>query len=672
MEQPVKTSGDEAFASRKQYIVPSYQRNYVWRERAHWEPLWEDIRELTRQILADGEQAKPHFLGTIITKEIGTAGFINQWWVVDGQQRLTTLQVFIAATHTAFSERGLTQSAILSDLLVNPSSSVKAEGDEYKIKHKSSEYAGFTAIIDAAVSSASSSHDPKGSSLSDCYAYFLKAVREWLDSTDPDQIEALAGALTTGLLNKLQVVDIRLDDRENSHTIFETLNARGAPLTEWEKTKNYILSLAVREDDSYGDKFYREHLECYDADPYWSQTVSEARFHGKHIDRFLFFFAQIELPKRLHSVSGELVKTLPRGRLYRDFRYVGENIYRANDDELMAMAERLKRYADIYKAIDERRGFSVHARQVMDRTTGIIKLSSLVPVFMELVKKLGDGDALDRALSVVDSYLMRRVALKAYYSGFDDVAFAHVQALRDTPADEIVSVLIDRFDNSSSSGYWPSDDQIIRYFLSGDMYNRISKPRLRNLLSAIAEKMHGENTTSSDGPFTLGSVTIEHVVPQDWQRHWADDLSFDGSEDARHRLDQIVHRIGNLTLVAYNSKLSNRPWAEKRELLAEDRLEMNKRLLRDMKGEAWNETEIRGRSEQLANYVIKIGLTQMVSAAAWASPQLVPQRLERRYQSGSSWPVSTMLSSLGRSGRTLWVATTRTCTAPAMHWSPEA
>lgn len=427
------------------------------------------------------------------------------------------------------------------------------------------------------------------------------------------------------LLNKLQVVDIRLDDRENSHTIFETLNARGAPLTEWEKTKNYILSLAVREDDSYGDKFYREHLERYDADPYWSQTVSEARFHGKHIDRFLFFFAQIELPKRLHSVSGELIKTLPRGRLYRDFRYVGEHIYRANDDELMDMAERLKRYADIYKAIDERRGFSVHARQVMHRTTGIIKLSSLVPVFMELVEKLGYCDALDRALSVVDSYLMRRVALKAYYSGFDDVAFAHVQALRDTPADEIVSVLIDRCDNSSSSGYWPSDDQIIRYFLSGDMYNRISKPRLRNLLSAIAEKMHGENTTSSDGPFTLGSVTIEHVVPQDWQRHWADDLSFDGSEDARHRLDQIVHRIGNLTLVAYNSKLSNRPWAGKRELLAEDRLEMNKRLLRDMKGEAWNEAEIRYRSEQLANYVIKIwphadGLRRSLGISAASAP----------------------------------------------------
>ena len=606
MEQPVKTSGDEAFAARKQYIVPSYQRNYVWTKPNHWEPLWEDIRELTRQVIADGEQTKPHFLGTIITKRIGTAGHINLWWVVDGQQRLTTLQVFIAATHAVFSERGLAQSAILADLLINPVSSVQAEGDEYKIRHKSSDYAGFTAIIDAALSPANSGRDLTETSLSECYAYFLKAVREWLKSRDSDQTTTLAGALTTAILRKLQVVDIRLDDRENSHTIFETLNARGAPLTEWEKTKNYILSMAVCEGDPYGDKFYQDHLERYDAESYWNRIVSETRFSGKHIDRFLFFFAQLELPNRLQSATRKAIKPLRRRRLYRDFRRVGEQLYRASDSERIGMVERLTRYADIYKAIDEQQGFSAHARRVMHRATGVINLSSLVPVFMELVSKLGYGRALDDALSVVDSYLMRRVALKAYYSGFDDVAFAHVQALRDAPADEIVSILIDRFDNSSSSRYWPSDDRIIRQFLNGDMYNGIAKPRLRILLSAIAAEMHVENPTSSDGPFTLGPVTIEHVAPRNWQRHWRDDLHFDGSDDARHRLDQLVHRIGNLTLVAYNSILSDRPWGAKRELLAQDRLEMNQRLLRDMQGDSWNETEIERRSELLASYVIKI------------------------------------------------------------------
>lgn len=608
MEQPVKTSGNEAFASRKQYIVPSYQRNYVWRKEAHWEPLWEDIRETIHRVIADGKSAKPHFLGTIITKEIGASdGFINQWWVVDGQQRLTTLQVFIAATHSAFSKRGLTQSAaVLADLLANPDSSVKTDGDKYKIKHKSSEYAGFKAMIDAALTCATFRPDLKESSLNSCYAYFFEAVQQWLSSDDSDELETLAEALTTALLYKLQVVDIRLDDRENSHIIFETLNARGAPLTEWEKTKNYILSTAVRDDDPYGDEFYEEHLEPYDADPWWGRIVRGTRFRGKQIDRFLFFFAQLELPKRLLRVSGKPVGTLSRRRLYRDFRYVGEHSYRDNDNERMAMATRLARYAGIYRAINERKGFSAASLQVMHRAFDVINLSSLVPVFMELVSKLGYRDKLDRALRVVDSYLMRRVALKAYYSGFDDVAFEHVQALRDTPADKIVSVLIDRLENSSSSRYWPTDEQVVGQFLSGDMYNGISKTRLRVLLSAIAEKMHGENPTSSVGQFTLGSVTIEHVAPRNWQRHWSTDLGFDGSDEARYQLDQLVHRVGNLTLVAYNARLSDRPWAKKLGMLKRDPLEMNQRLHQDMKGDVWNQSEINRRSRQLAGYVIKI------------------------------------------------------------------
>ena len=460
-------------------------------------------------------------------------------------------------------------------------------------------------LVDTALSSTSG--DTGESRLDTCYAYFLRAVREWLDSCTPDQLETHARALTTAILNHLQVVDIRLDDKENSHAIFEALNARGAPLTEWEKTKNYILSISVREDDPDGDRFYQDHLERYDADPYWNTEVRGTRFTGKRIDLFLFFFAQLELPKRRQSVSGEPVRTLQRGRLFREFRYVGEHVYRPDENELMAMLERLGCYAEIYRNIDEQKkeNFSAYAREVMRRTS-VVNLSSLVPVFMELVHKLGYGQTLDQALRIVDSYLMRRIALKAYYSGFDEVAFDHVQAFRDAPADKIMSVLIEQFLGSTGSHWWPSDEEVTLQLLNNDMYHRISKPRLTILLRAIAECMHHENDTTSDGEFTLGTVTIEHIAPQNWQRHWKEDLDFGGSDEEKRHLDQLVHLIGNLTLVAYNPKLSDHPWTKKRELLGRDRLEMNRRLLLDMEGTTWNEAEIRRRSRQLAGYVNRI------------------------------------------------------------------
>ena len=96
-----------------------------------------------------------------------------------------------------------------------------------------------------------------------------------------------AEAFNKAVLKKLVVADIQLSRGQNSHAIFEALNARGKPLTEWEKTKNYILSVAVSKDDPDGDRTYGEHLERYDADPYWKGRI----------DTFLLYFAWLEVPR---------------------------------------------------------------------------------------------------------------------------------------------------------------------------------------------------------------------------------------------------------------------------------------------------------------------------------------------------------------------------------------
>ena len=609
MEQPVITSANTAFQAWKQYAIPSYQRNYVWTKHEHWQPLWEDVKELARRVVESDNlnKARPHFLGTIITKLVGTENFTNRWWVVDGQQRLTTLQVLIAATYAAFVEKGLSQAAILADLLTNApddQDKYRTQRNRYKVAHKSDlEYDQFRGVIEHALAGKTGNAD--SSDLHECYAFFLDTLRRWLNDLDASDLDASVAALTNAILHKLQVVDIRLDDQENSHTIFETLNARGAPLTEWEKTKNYILSIVVDDEDPYGDEFYREHLERYDADPFWNESVTGPRFHGKRIDWYLFFFAQLELPRLRFRLTGDRSQRLPRNQLYREFRFVGERIYRRDQEKRLAMIRRFARYADICSELSTAslESFTGDAQTVI-RRVWVLNLQSLIPVLMELIRKLGNGPELGPALRVIDSYLMRRVALRAYYSGFDDVAFAHVQAIREAPADEIVSVLIDRFSNSSP--FWPDDQEVHNQFANADMYNRFAKWRLRMLLAAIAKRMHEEHPYTTEGDFTIGQATIEHVAPQSWEAHWKEDLRFDGSADARIRINQLVHRIGNLTLVGYNPNLGNRRWSEKRELLAKDRFEMNRRLLQDMNGDSWNEAEIDRRGKELAEYVVKI------------------------------------------------------------------
>lgn len=598
----------QAFPNAKQYAIPSYQRSYVWTKEGQWEPLWEDVVALANRSVNGDQEVKPHFLGTIITKQIGTRHFINRWWVVDGQQRLTTLQILLKAASAAFRERGLNRFAeLLEDCLLNSKALVTKPEDRYKIAPKSGDYRTFASIIDP--DGPAQEESVVRSGLETCHAYFLGTVCEWLETAPESRIERFSEALALAIRENLQVVDIRLGADDNPHTIFEALNARGEPLTEWEKTKNYILSIASGPADPDGGGAYQDHLEQYDSDPYWSQVVNLQRFTGKRIDLFLFYFAQIELPGRRRTISGDSrLQPLSRDRLYREFRYVGEHHYRHDRKSLQGMLARLNRYADIYRKIDSQEGFSPYALEVMWRRH-VLNLNSLVPVFMELVLRLGTGRDLDHVLRIVDSYLMRRVALKAQYSGFDRIAFGYVQAVREAPDGEIGAVLLRRFLDSPGRDRWPRDDEIVQHLVNGDSYQRVSSERLKLLLGGIAQRMHAEKVPPPTAPFGLeSSVTVEHVAPQSWQQHWQDDLGVGSSDEDRWRMAQIVHRIGNLTLVTQptNSSLGANPWSFKANLLQKDNLEMNRRLLCDMEDRVWTVSEIDRRSRRIAEYVIKI------------------------------------------------------------------
>ena len=89
------------------YTIPAFQRQYVWTQDDQWEPLWDDVRNIAENYLeklaASGNNAlmaqqetKPHFLGAIVLQQVPIAvGEIARWEVIDGQQRLTTLQLLL-------------------------------------------------------------------------------------------------------------------------------------------------------------------------------------------------------------------------------------------------------------------------------------------------------------------------------------------------------------------------------------------------------------------------------------------------------------------------------------------------------------------------------------------------------------------------------------------------
>ena len=238
-----------------------------------------------------------------------------------------------------------------------------------------------------------------------------------------------------------------------------------------------------------------------------------------------------------------------------------------------------------------------------------LNLATVIPLFMVLVERLGYDGELDRALRVVDSYLMRRVVLNTQNRSFDDAVFGLVHSICDASGGEEVSILIQSFENATWANRWPNDGDIEEHLVTADMYNHISSTKKQLILQGIAKRMHEENERHLTMKFNPAeALHVEHVAPGNWEKHWKEELEFGDTNEERERLNKLVNLVGNLTIVtqAMNNQLLDNPWTFKKKLLEKDNLEMNRRLIADMNGDIWNEEEILNRCKDLSGYVISI------------------------------------------------------------------
>ena len=244
------------------YQVPLFQRPYVWDEKDNWEPLWEDIQSLLDKRLRTSK-AHPHFMGAIVLEQVPhPAGSIETRLVIDGQQRFTTLQVFLMAARNLCAAHGATKfAARFSGLVENDEDRIENEGEKYKLLPTNSDRAAFQLVheceSDAALNDALKTNpELRGSNIVGAYRYFSKRLTEWTAGKldDDSDTEALEGKTVEDRLdsiwqvvkNGLQLVVINLTSGDETQVIFETLNARGTELLPADLIKNYLFRKAAR------------------------------------------------------------------------------------------------------------------------------------------------------------------------------------------------------------------------------------------------------------------------------------------------------------------------------------------------------------------------------------------------------------------------------------------
>lgn len=553
----------------KQFLIPIFQRTYSWTQS--------NCDQLLRDISHAGESPyiQSHFVGSIVLiPSQQTTASIPQWQVIDGQQRLTTVSVLMAAlldkakalNHIVISATPL--DGIRDYFLAN------AYGDDegrYKLVLTKGDKQSMFDLVDGKKLQKKASANVRNN-----YDYFYDAL------ADIDIVDTVYQGL-----QKLKVVEVILQaGSDDPQAIFESLNSTGVDLSQADLIRNYVL---MRQEHAQQAVLYEE--------LWYPMEQNFGRAYGDKFDRFAQDFLTIQLQ------SNSLIKSRD---VYSSFKaWFQAALDQQSIEEVLAY---LCRYARYYCA------FSLSQEKDKKLNKAFADLRPLVevatPVVMRLYEyyeqeKLDQADFIE-AVNLLSSYVLRRSICDMQTRSLGNTFAALTHKLRENEPLLSLKVALARFSKNSR---FPNDIEFKEALIHRDLYES------RNCRFVL-----GRLENDSKERIDTSSFTIEHVMPQNPELHkdWRKMLGDNWQEVQQTWL----HRLGNLTLTGYNSEYQDRPFDRKKTIkggLDDSPLRLNKDM-RDT--DEWNEAAMLKRSERLSKIALKLWPRLDVDSQAVAEAEL--------------------------------------------------
>ena len=596
--EPRNLTTKEIFQGDNVYVVPRYQRLYVWNAQDQWSPLWEDVSQIADDLVEhaqsrglskiDTDASESHFFGTLVLKTSGyTPDLTRKWRVIDGQQRLTTMQLMMSAVAGELTDRGLHEQATPMSRLITNDPQVKSfSPQKVKITHGSDHYDGFVDAMDPCAAKGQIS-----GSMGDCFRFYRHATRTWFERRDvPEPI--LAAALTTAIIVKLRVVGIFLDAHEEEHKIFETLNARGKPLTEWDKIKNFMLYKADEASSVNQDDFFDKYLDRFD-ERWWREDVGRGAGIRPRSDVFADYWLESKTAKEVGA-----------RRVFREFETFvnnGSDCLEGVGEELISDAAYFEKYEQYQSPAGSlERGF--HNRRLS------IGVGAWWPMLMRLnrvLNEMGSDEQLrSQCFKYLESFLIRRLIVGHQARSYNQIGFEFMGAIDKSPSNPktLLGPIRELFlGYTQTRNKWPEDVDVKWAVLNRKLPSYAQKL----ILQAVENVLIPGGASYQQVPTNL---ELEHLMPQRWHDNDWPMQPDDGMDDPTGFRNDLIHTLGNLTLITggLNKSLSNRSWQHKRELIKKsDNLFMNRRLFDDASG-TWDERKIVSRGSWMAEIVCQI------------------------------------------------------------------
>ena len=539
----------------KRFIIPVYQRNYDWKME-HCKQLYDDLLKVIRQ------NRKSHFFGSIVSVQ-SESGTMEEFLIIDGQQRLTTISLLLLAIyHLLSSGKMVSRDHQLTDKILKKYLIDEYEPEEKRIKLKpiKNDQKAFGILFDQ-----DEEYIPD-SNLTINYRYFYDRIQHGeLD------IDELFDAIC-----KLEIINISLNHEDNPQLIFESLNSTGLDLSEGDKIRNYILMGLPNDQQT---KFYEK---------YWNRIESYTDYDVSSFVRDYLSIKQQSTPN-MNSV-------------YPTFKKYVEDAGVADIEPLLKdLLEYAKRYAFLIKGghSDEQLNSCIYR---------LNRLSTSVtrPFLLEVIRLSESGaltaDELIEVFHFTESYLFRRAICDLPTNALNKIfLLLHREIIR-FDGDE--SHYVEKFKyallNKRERTRFPSDEEFAECMSTRNIYGMNPKNKLY-----LFERLENSETSETKdvwGHLDRGEYSIEHIMPQHLTAAWI--VSLGENYEAIHA--NWLHRSANLTLTAYNSRYSNSPFAEKRDMphgFKDSGLRINQWVGQK---EQWGLPELEERDQLLKNTVIGI------------------------------------------------------------------
>ena len=597
----------QILALERRYVIPTFQRDYEWTKEGQWELLFDDLDAIAQRLggarrLAAHEgrsaaeadrEVSPHFLGAVVLDQLPSpAGGIGMRAVIDGQQRITTLQLLIRGLLDVLLERESRRQGMVRRLLRNPDDIVVASPDEaHKLWPRKRDREAWRKVMQ--------DEQPEiEHPYAAARAYFADRVRDAVSAGDAAPSVTL-DLLVDACLDLFRIVVIDLDPNDDAQVIFEVLNGRQTPLSSADLVKNLLFLRAESSSPSEVDELYDRYWSRFD-DGWWKREVGRGHAARRHTDLMLAAW--------LTAIDEEPGHP---DRLYGHVRRLVDRRHIAIPDLL----EGIGSYAEHYRSF---RGVSPvedsRIRTAYERLRALGEVTVL-PLVLWLRDQQLSAATERRALVGLESYMVRRAATgastRAYQQVFRDVLSGAKEAL---DAGEPADLAVEKSLLALEANVWRLDEEVREAFVNRRYYGNVAAYVIRLLFAGIEERLKTENRLTEQTAVSYDALTIEHIMPRSWREHWPVSAPSEPEQVlAEQWRDAHLHRLGNLTLLnrALNTRQSNAPWSEKRLALAEhSALRLNADLATNAAWDTWDEQKIIERGEHLA----------AVACRAWPRP----------------------------------------------------